>query len=91
MDCLYPHVQSADGFNRLYEERVRRSPFSYTFVAALAYDATWALAIALDRTMRMMDVPVMRLMRMTGWLFTMRNDCAIGTGLQLNVPLFHRL
>ena len=61
--------QSTVNFNRLYEERVRRSPFSYTFVAALAYDATWALAIALDSTVKMVDLPTASIMNMTGVLF----------------------
>ena len=40
----------------LYNERLNRSSFAFTHVSTLAYDATWALAIALDRAARMVNL-----------------------------------
>ena len=53
---------------------MRRSHFSYTFVAALAYDATWALAIALDRTAKIVDLPMNMVQNITGYISCIQNS-----------------
>ena len=54
--CCILFVQTANEFNMLYNEGLNRTSFAFTHVSTLAYDATWALAIALDRTARMVNL-----------------------------------
>ena len=65
-------MQSEEEFFPIYTERVENSPYDYTFVATIAYDATWALAIALDRTSKMVGQPTPMIASMTSEFILLR-------------------
>ena len=55
-------MQTAKDFEKLYRERLGspaaiENNYTFTFVAPIAYDAVWSLALALNNTDRMLNWP----------------------------------
>ena len=51
---------------RLQTSNAQLKNYSYTFTAALAYDATWALAVALNKTTAMVNFTGEEIFSVTG-------------------------
>ena len=47
---LYSCIQTPSKIRELYSNRLKMSPYVYTDTSSVAYDAVWALAIALNKT-----------------------------------------
>ena len=63
-------LQTANEFNRQYKMRlntpaVLENNYTFTFVAPLAYDAVWSLALALNATDGMLNWPKERIIKRT--------------------------
>ena len=70
---------------REYRERLNtaaaiQNNYTYTYVAAIAYDAVWSLALALNRTETMLSWPKERIIRETNC----KDDGKILEGFQLD-------
>ena len=49
---MYVDFQTGVEFDRIYGERAVQGGYQYNFLAGMAYDAVWTLALALNTTAR---------------------------------------